>query len=170
MFLSIWLFFYFQKASVVPLFKYIWSFFGQVFNKEVKNWRLPLAIKTKKYFAFNTFFFERLRPDQKKSKKLEHSRAKICNTFQQMHPSIPPLRRHIIDWQSEVGMASASLQPIGDTPVKALANRSLSLQFRLSWSCCCHGVARGGRLHTSCSFTLDLLNSKNVFLPYKCNF
>ena len=49
------IFFIFKKASLVPLFKYIWSIFGQYLKKEVKNW--PLAIKTKKYFAFNTFFF-----------------------------------------------------------------------------------------------------------------
>ena len=79
-------------------------------------------------------------------KKWEHSRAKIYNTLQPIRPSIHPLRRLIIDWQSEVEMASASLQPIRDTPVKALANRSLSRQPKLS-------LPWRGRLHTPCSFT-----------------
>ena len=55
-----------KKASLVPLFKYIWSIFGQYLKKEVKNWRGPLAIKTKKYFAFNTFFFRKAQTRPKK--------------------------------------------------------------------------------------------------------
>ena len=80
-------------------------FFGTL-KKIVKKWHGPLAIKTKesqKYFVFNTFFFERLRPSQVaflfifSSKNWEHSRAKIYNTLKPIRPSIHPLRRLIID-------------------------------------------------------------------------
>ena len=96
-------------------------------------------------------------------KKWEHSRAKIYNTLQPIRPSIHPLRRLIIDWQSEVEMAIVSLQPIGDTPVKALANRSLSRQPKLS-------LPWRGRLHTPCSFTWVPSKHKQCVLPFKCNF
>ena len=35
-------------------------------KKEEKNWRGPLAIKTKKYFAFNTFFYRKAQTRAKK--------------------------------------------------------------------------------------------------------